>query len=67
MRLKLNGEEEEVAVKNIAELLEELNAPQTGIAVALNGSVVRRAQHQSTPLSEGDAVEIIRAVQGGAI
>ena len=65
MRLKLNGESEEVKATTIAELMDELKAPPKGIAIALNGSVVRRAQHSSTPLSDGDEVEIIRAVQGG--
>lgn len=65
MRLKLNGEEEDVTATTVAELMEELKAPQTGIAIALNGSVVRRAQHHSTPLHDGDEIEIIRAVQGG--
>jgi len=65
MRLKLNGEEEEVAATNVAELMEELKAPLTGIAIALNGGVVRRAQHPSTLLRDGDEIEIIRAVQGG--
>ena len=65
MRLKLNGEVEELAATNMAELMDELKAPPTGIAVALNGSVVRRPQHPSTPLKDGDEIEIIRAVQGG--
>ena len=65
MQLKLNGELEEVEATTVAELLKEVNAPSTGIAIALNGSVVRRAQHWSTPLQEGDEIEIIRAVQGG--
>ena len=65
MRLKLNGEDEEVQATNVAELMDELKAPPTGIAIALNGSVVRRAQHSSTPLRDGDEIEIIRAVQGG--
>ena len=67
MHVKLNGEEEDVAATTVAELMNELNAPPMGIAVALNGSVVRRAQHPSTPLRDGDEIEIIRAVQGGSI
>ena len=65
MHLKLNGEPEEVQATTLAELMIELKAPPTGIAVALNGSVVCRAQHWSTPLHDGDEIEIIRAVQGG--
>ena len=36
-----------------------------GIAVALNGQVVRRAGWTETRLSPGDNVEIVRARQGG--
>jgi sulfur carrier protein len=36
-----------------------------GIAVAVNGEVVRRADWMSTPLADRQAVEVVRAVQGG--
>lgn len=36
-----------------------------GIAVAVAGSLVPRAQWDTTLLREGDAVEIVTAVQGG--
>ena len=36
-----------------------------GIAVALNGEVVPRAEWSRKELRDGDAVEIVRAVQGG--
>ena len=36
-----------------------------GIAVAVNGAVVRRAAWDATPLAEGDQVEVLTAVQGG--
>jgi sulfur carrier protein len=36
-----------------------------GIAVAVNGAVVRRAAWDSTPLADGDQVEVLTAVQGG--
>lgn len=65
MRLTLNGEEKQVAARTVSELLQELQAPVTGVAVALNGCVVRREAQASTPLHEGDTVEVIRAVQGG--
>jgi len=37
----------------------------TGIAVAVNARVVRRAAFGEHTLCDGDAVEIIRAVAGG--
>ena len=65
MRITLNGENKETQARTIAELLKELDAPETGVAVALNGAVARRAEHENTLLREGDEVEVIRAVQGG--
>jgi sulfur carrier protein len=36
-----------------------------GVAVAVNGAVVRRADWATTCLSEGDRVEVLTATQGG--
>jgi len=35
------------------------------VAVALDGEVVPRGQWQSTEIRDGQAVEILQAVQGG--
>jgi len=37
----------------------------SGIAVAVNGEVVRRAAWPATSLAPGDQVEVLTAVQGG--
>ncbi len=65
INIKLNGVTSSTRSRDIAELLRENEAPQIGVAVALNGVVVRRADHQTTRLKDGDEIEIIRAVQGG--
>jgi sulfur carrier protein len=65
MRIELNGEPYETKAATIAALLQEQNAPERGVAISLNGQVVRRAEHASTTIAEGDRLEIIRAVQGG--
>jgi len=65
MNLLLNGETRDLAVRTIAELLKQLETPAQGVAVAVNGRVVRRAEHAGHELQPGDEVEIIRAVQGG--
>ena len=36
-----------------------------GVAVAVDGEVVPRAEWARTPLREGQRVEVVRAVQGG--
>ncbi len=50
---------------SIAALLKDLGVPSEGTAVALNGAVVPRKEHEKTVLRDGDAVEVIRAVAGG--
>jgi sulfur carrier protein len=65
--IRLNGEAEQLAVSTIAELVAEKSDMPAGrgLAVALNGTLVRRADWAATPLKAGDAVEIVRAMQGG--
>lgn len=45
--------------------MRSLTAAPSGVAAALNETVVPRAQWPATPLSEGDRVEVLTAVQGG--
>jgi sulfur carrier protein len=65
--IRVNGESETLAVATVAALLDEkdIGADARGVAVALNGAVVPRAAWRDTRLSSGDAVEIVRARQGG--
>ncbi|WP_436493438.1 sulfur carrier protein ThiS [Actinokineospora sp. HUAS TT18] len=66
MMIKLNGESREVAEgTTVADLLAELSLPANGIAVAVDGEVVPRADHARTPVTDGAVVEILTAVQGG--
>ena len=65
LTLTVNGETFRSPAKSLADLLVELALPTLGIAVAVNGNVVRRADHATALLNEGDQIEIIRAVQGG--
>ena len=66
-RLKINGLDEEIAATTIAQLLAArgIDPAARFLAVALNGAVVRRATWEDTALSAGDAVEIVRPLQGG--
>jgi sulfur carrier protein len=43
----------------------ELGASERGVAVAVDGEVVPRGDWASTPVREGQEVEVLRAVQGG--
>jgi len=42
-----------------------LTAAPSGVAAALNETVVPRTQWSATALSDGDRVEVLTAVQGG--
>ena len=65
--IRVNGTEEELHVATVAALV-VLKTEQThgrGIAVALNGTVLRRDAWATTALKAGDRVEIVRVLQGG--
>ena len=65
MTILLNGEEHDTNVQTVSALLRELQVPRHGIAVAVDGNVIRKDEHESTILNERAEIEIIRAVQGG--
>ncbi|HXC28332.1 MAG TPA: sulfur carrier protein ThiS [Stellaceae bacterium] len=66
-RLTVNGVAEEVAATTVAQLLAArgIDPAARFLAVALNGAVVRRTSWDETALNSGDAVEIVRPLQGG--
>jgi sulfur carrier protein len=66
-QLTVNGVAEPLSAATVAALLAEREiAPDgRGVAVALNGAVVRRADWATTALNAGDTIEIVRAMQGG--
>jgi thiazole synthase len=69
MRIELNGEARELAVgATLADAVRESGAERDGrgLAVALDGEVMPRAEWESTALGEGAAVEVLAAIQGGA-
>ena len=65
MQIILNGQTRQTHSQTIGELLREIQFAPVGLAVALNQSVVRRADLETRALQDGDQIEIIRAVQGG--
>ncbi|MBM6532746.1 sulfur carrier protein ThiS [Klebsiella pneumoniae] len=66
MNITVNGHSHEVeASTTLAQVLEQQNFPTSGVAVALNGSVVPRTSWADTPLPAEAAVEVLTAVQGG--
>jgi len=65
MQIIVNGQDYQTSARTAAALLEELRISQTGIAMALDGEVIRRSQLASITLLEGSKIEIVHAVQGG--
>ena len=67
MKLIVNGTEKELADGvTLAQILEQFGlALQSGIAVAVNDSVVPRGNLKEYRPRDGDAIEIINAVAGG--
>ena len=62
----VNGERQLIAAGTALDTLVAAITPApSGIAAALNETVVPRAQWSSTALAEGDRVEVLTAVQGG--
>ena len=66
MRLMVNGEAREApAGTTVLELLETLGI-RGRVAVERNGTVLRQAEHAETRLAEGDVLEVVTFVGGGA-
>ncbi|MFD5572464.1 sulfur carrier protein ThiS [Streptomyces cadmiisoli] len=66
MNISVNGEPRRVAPGTALDtLVRTLTAAPSGVAAALNETVVPRTQWPTTPLTEGDRVEVLTAVQGG--
>ena len=66
MRLEINGESREISpVSNVRELLQLLGIVEGRVAVEVNRKIIRRADWESTPISNLDKVEIVQFVGGG--
>ena len=66
MQVIVNGEPREVPDgATVASIVESVTRAPSGVAVALNGEVVRRADWPTTPAHDADRLEVLTAVQGG--
>ena len=63
----LNGEPREREGATIAELLADLGVENRarGVAVAVDGEIVPRAEWRERRVNEGERVEALSAMQGG--
>lgn len=67
MKIRLNGEDKDIeAGTALQALIESISHAPERIAVELNGEVIRRADWPRVTLNEGDRVEVVHFVGGGA-
>lgn len=66
MQVNVNGTEREVPDNaTVTQLLAALGVPSRGVAVAVDGVVVAKTEHDTTVVPDGADVEVLTAVQGG--
>ena len=65
MTIQINNKATETKARTIAELATELGLPQKGVAIAVANTMVPREEWETTALTEGASVVIIKAAFGG--
>jgi sulfur carrier protein len=66
VKVIVNGEPREVPDgATVASVVESVTDAPSGVAVALNAEIVRRADWAATTVHEADRLEVLTAVQGG--
>jgi sulfur carrier protein len=63
--ITLNGKPSDGGGATVDELLERLDLPRRGVAVAVDAEVVPRGEWPTHVIPEGANVEVVTAVQGG--
>lgn len=63
--IRVNGNNEEFVDETVLELLQRRGIEPRGVAVALDGEVVRRGAWGETRVHDGTQVEIVTAAAGG--
>jgi sulfur carrier protein len=65
MKLVVNGELQEIPAATLAEAVRSLDLGEAKVATALNGEFVPARARASTPVKDGDRIEILAPRQGG--
>jgi sulfur carrier protein len=67
MQVMVNGERNELPEgSTVSRLLERLGIAPERVVVEVNLAILKRAQHHTAVLKEGDQVEIVHFVGGGS-
>jgi sulfur carrier protein len=68
MNITLNGKTKTLEGEQpVSDLLSSLSINPAQVAVAVNGDVIPKRDWTETTVRNGDVVEVVRAVGGGAI
>lgn len=65
MKLTINGQPHDLDADRVDRLLEALGFAGQAVAVELNQAVVPKRDHATTPLKDGDVLELVTLVGGG--
>lgn len=63
--ITVNGVAQEHLDEMVDDLVRRLGIEPRGIAVAIDGEIIRRADWGNTPVNNQSAIEIVTAVAGG--
>jgi len=66
MRVYINGKADEMPDNMaVSELIQRIGLEQKHIAVEINQEIISRSSYAAHIISEGDRVEIVKAIGGG--
>ncbi|WP_282091415.1 sulfur carrier protein ThiS [Epibacterium ulvae] len=65
MKISVNGDPHEVTSERLSAVLDELGYGAAKVATAINEAFVPAGQRTTTPVREGDRLEIVAPRQGG--
>jgi len=65
MKIRLNGKTAEGAAGTLSGALDELGYAGAKVATAVNEEFVPASQRASTPIADGDRIEVVAPMQGG--
>jgi sulfur carrier protein len=66
MTLRVNGKQVSIdGLASISDLLAHYQLQQKIVVVEQNGEIVDRSRYETTPIADGDRIEIVHFVGGG--
>lgn len=63
--IRVNGADDDHRDESVEELIARVGIDPRGVAVAIDGEVVRRSEWSTTRVGDGASVEIVTAAAGG--